>query len=168
MEIERKWMVNGWPQFDLPLIKEEEMRQGYLHAHAPIVRIREEAEKDGETVYVLCIKSAGRLAREEIEMEIPLEKFRQLEKVIGLPLIKKKRRVYLLPDSLHLEVSHVDEGLPSEFWYAEIEYESVEQAEAWTPRDVQLEAYLKEDVTLLPGQSMAAYWLQTRAVREAE
>ena len=81
MEIERKWMVDGWPQFHLPLVKEEDMRQGYLHARPPIVRIREEAVKGGETVYVLCIKSAGRLAREEIEMEIPFEKYRQLEKV---------------------------------------------------------------------------------------
>jgi len=47
--------------------------------------------------------------------------------------LKKERRTYRLPDGLHLEVNHVDEGLPTEFWYAEIEYETEEQALAWKP-----------------------------------
>ena len=164
MEIERKWMVEGWPQadLDLPLVKEQKMRQGYLHALSPIVRIREEAAAGGDTAYILCIKSAGLLVREEVEVKIPPEKFKRLEKVIGLPLIEKEQRVYKLPDGLHLEVNHVDEGLPTEFWYAEIEYNSEEQARGWTPQDAQLAAYLGEDVTEQPGQSMAAYWLQTR------
>ena len=40
MEIERKWMVQGWPE-GYPLRKEEEMRQGYVSVR-PTVRIREE------------------------------------------------------------------------------------------------------------------------------
>jgi len=95
MEIERKWMVQGWPEADLnlPVIGEKQMRQGYLHAISPVVRIREEAVCGGDTAYILCIKSAGRLVREEVEVEIPPEKFSRLEKVIGLPLIEKKQRV---------------------------------------------------------------------------
>ena len=41
MEIERKWMVKGWPE-GLPLRKEFAMRQGYISVR-PTVRIREEA-----------------------------------------------------------------------------------------------------------------------------
>ena len=41
MEIERKWMVNGWPE-GLPLKEEFAMRQGYISVR-PTVRIREEA-----------------------------------------------------------------------------------------------------------------------------
>ena len=68
MEIERKWMVTGWPE-GLPLEEEFTMRQGYISVQ-PTVRIREEALTGGSTDYILCFKSAGGLAREEIERSI--------------------------------------------------------------------------------------------------
>ena len=61
-----------------------------------------------------------------------------------------------------LEVNHVDEGQPTEFWYAEVEYPTVEAARSWQPEAVGLAAYLNDDVTDQPGQSMGAYWEQTR------
>ena len=61
MEIERKWMVTGWPE-GLPLEEEFTMRQGYISVQ-PTVRIREEALTGGSTDYILCFKSAGGLAR---------------------------------------------------------------------------------------------------------
>ena len=166
MEIERKWMVKGWPEGEnfpaLPLKEEFAMRQGYISVH-PTVRIREEALKGGKTDYILCFKSGGGLAREEIERSIDKELFDELEqRIIGKPLIGKIRRSYHLPDGLVLEVNHVDEGQPTEFWYAEVEYESVEQARAWKPAACGLGDYLNDDVTDQPGQSMGDYWLQTR------
>ena len=161
MEIERKWMVTGWPQADYPLLSEQSMRQGYVSV-SPTVRIREEAMKDGETEYILCFKSSGGLARKEIEMAVPKEKFLELEDLIGRPLIPKVRRTFLLPDGLKLEVNHVDEGLPTEFWYAEIEYGSIEEAENWKPSDDYLETFLSDEVTLDPSQTMGAYWVRTR------
>ena len=111
MEIERKWMVNGWPE-GLPLKEEFAMRQGYISVR-PTVRIREEALTGGKTHYVLCFKSGGGLAREEIERDIDPALFNDLEtKIIGRPLIPKLRRSYLLPDGAVLEVNHVDEGQP--------------------------------------------------------
>lgn len=163
MEIERKWMVNGWPE-GLVLVEEFTMRQGYLSVR-PTVRIREEALTGGETKYILCFKSAGGIAREEIEREIDPVLFAELEnKIIGAakPLIQKLRRSYALPGGLVLEVNHVDEGLPGEFWYAEVEFETVAQARAFVPAAVGLAEYLADDVTEQPGQSMGAYWLQTR------
>ena len=68
MEIERKWMVKGWPE-GLPLREEFAMRQGYISVR-PTVRIREEALTGGRTDYILCFKSGGGLAREEIERSI--------------------------------------------------------------------------------------------------
>ena len=134
MEIERKWMVQGWPE-GYPLRKEEEMRQGYVSVR-PTVRIR----------------------------EVPIEEahFRELEDLIGLPLIPKLRRTYLLPDGHQLEVNHVDEGAPTEFWYAEVEFGSEDEARAFDPASVGLGAYLTDDVTEQPGQSMGAYWTATR------
>ncbi len=166
MEIERKWMVNGWPEGEnfpaLPLKEEFAMRQGYISVR-PTVRIREEALKGGETAYILCFKSSGGLAREEIERPMDKELFEELEtRIIGKPLIQKLRRSYTLPDGLVLEVNHVDEGQPTEFWYAEVEYPTVEAARNWKPEAVGLADYLNDDVTDQPGQSMGAYWEQTR------
>ena len=148
MEIERKWMVKGWPE-GLPLREEFAMRQGYISVR-PTVRIREEA-------------LTGGLAREEIERSIDKELFDDLEyKIIAKPLIPKLRRSYTLPDGSVLEVNHVDEGQPTEFWYAEVEYPTVEAALAWQPENCGLGAYLSDEVTGQPGQSMGEYWVQTR------
>lgn len=161
MEIERKWMVDGWPEKNLPLLFEHSMRQGYLCVD-PTVRIREEARKGGETEYILCFKSGRGLVRKEIEMPLSRDQFLQLEDLTGYPLIPKIRRTYQLPDGLRLEVNHVDQGLPTEFWYAEVEYGTVEQAEGWNPETDGLGDYLSCEVTGQPGQSMGAYWVQTR------
>ena len=161
MEIERKWMVNGWPE-GLPQTEEFAMRQGYISVR-PTVRIREEALTGGKTDYVLCFKSAGGLAREEIERSIDKELFDELEtKIIGKPLIPKTRRSYALPDGNTLEVNHVDVGQPTEFWYAGVEYPTVEAARALQPAVCGLADYLHDEVTDQPGQSMGAYWEQTR------
>ena len=122
MEIERKWMVTGWPE-GLALEEEFAMRQGY---------ISEALFRDLET------------------------------KIIAKPLIPKLRRSYRLPDGAVLEVNHVDEGQPTEFWYAEVEYPTVEAARSWQPEAVGLADYLRDEVTDQPGQSMGAYWVQTR------
>ena len=165
MEIERKWMVTGWPpeKLNLEMLYEQSMRQGYISVR-PTVRIREEAMTGGDTTYVLCFKSGAGLVRKEIEMDISEDKFLELEDLIGLPLIPKVRRTYALPDGLKLEVNHVDEGLPTEFWYAEIEYPTISTARNWKAADISplLAAYLYDDVTEQPGQTMGAYWITTR------
>lgn len=165
MEIERKWMVSGWPQ-GMTENQRFSMRQGYLSVH-PTVRIREEAQQDGETHYILCFKNGIGLSREELETDITKELFADIEKrIIQKPLIRKERRDYALPGGLVLEVNHVDEGQPTEFWYAEVEFETEAQARAWNPENYSLQAYLVDDVTEQPGQSMGAYWKLTRLKQE--
>lgn len=169
VEIERKWMVSGWPEgLSAQLAFEQKMRQGYVSVR-PTVRIREEettwtncTSKPLEAEYILCFKSKGKLARKEVELPIPADKFGELEDLIGEPLIEKVRRTYELADGLRLEVNHVDCGLPTEFWYAEVEFASIEAARAFDPAAVGLGAYLVDDVTDQPGQSMGDYWESTR------
>ena len=160
MEIERKWLTDGWPQ-GLEETKRILMRQGYITTR-PTVRIR--SEKSGDvTQYVLCFKGAAGpdgLAREEIESNIDPELFAKLEAFIGRPLIEKEQRRYALPGGLTLEVNQVDRGQPGEFFYAEVEFPTKEAALAWQPGE--LEEYLSDEVTGQPGQSMAAYWTETR------
>lgn len=160
MEIERKWLTDGWPQ-GLEETRRILMRQGYITTR-PTVRIR--SEKSGDvTQYVLCFKGAAGpdgLAREEIESNIDRELFAKLEAFIGRPLIEKEQRRYALPGGLTLEVNQVDRGQPGEFFYAEVEFATKEAALAWQPGE--LGEYLSDEVTGQPGQSMAAYWTETR------
>lgn len=160
MEIERKWLTDGWPQ-GLEEQRRILMRQGYITTR-PTVRIRSEASGD-VTEYVLCFKGAAGpdgLAREEIETSIAPELFAKLEAFIGRPLIEKEQRRYDLPGGLTLEVNQVDRGQPGEFFYAEVEFPTREAALAWQPGE--LGEYLSDEVTGKPGQSMAAYWTETR------
>ncbi len=160
MEIERKWLTDGWPQ-GLEEQRRILMRQGYITTR-PTVRIRSEASGD-VTEYVLCFKGAAGpdgLAREEIETNIDPELFAKLEAFIGRPLIEKEQRRYALPGGLTLEVNQVDRGQPGEFFYAEVEFPTKEAALAWQPGE--LGEYLSDEVTGKPGQSMAAYWTETR------
>ena len=73
MEIERKWMVVGWPE-GLEQTEVYKMDQGYISVR-PTVRIRREALQGGRTALVLCFKGEGGLSREEIEAELSPEDF---------------------------------------------------------------------------------------------
>ena len=157
MEIERKWMVTGWPE-GLTQTSDYQMDQGYVSVR-PTVRIRREALQGGRTALVLCFKGAGTLSREEIETEIDAELFAKLEHLIGKPLIHKERRGYRLPGGLTLEVNCVDPDLPTAFWYAEVEFETEAQALAWDPAAAGLADYLHDECTGKPGSSMGEYWL---------
>ena len=162
MEIERKWMVKGWPE-GLPLQGGICHAAGLYQRAGPLCASGKNALTGGRTDYILCFKVRGRLAREEIERSIDKELFDDLEyKIIAKPLIPKLRRSYTLPDGSVLEVNHVDEGQPTEFWYAEVEYPTVESALAWQPESCGLGDYLKDEVTNQPGQSMGEYWVETR------
>lgn len=156
MEIERKWLIDGFPDTQgWPCLKKAQVRQGYI-ATEPVVRIRESLSKSG-TRYVLCFKGKGTLAREEIETDISAVLFERLCAFIGKDLVTKEYRVYTLPGGERLEVSHVDVGRPTAFFYAEVEFPTVEAARAFVPP-----ASLGEEKTESGTFSMSAYWLRTR------
>ena len=136
MEIERKWLIDGFPA-GLPLLKEARVRQGYIST-APVVRIRESVNADGCRC-VLCFKGEGTLAREEVETDISAELFRRLTAFTGQDLVTKDYRVYALPGGERLEVSLVDAG------------------RAFVPPP-----FLGEEKTESGDFSMSAYWHATR------
>lgn len=123
-------------------------------------------ETQGDQVRrVLCFKGktgSDGLAREEIETDVAPELFQRLERFIGRPLIQKEQRRYALADGLVLEVNQVDPGHPGAFFYAEVEFPDLETARSWRPGP--LAAYLDQEVTGTPGESMAAYWERTRGM----
>ena len=138
MEIERKFLLHGFPQ-GLPLLEESVMEQGYLCTD-PVVRIRSK-EKDGRKTYRLCFKGEGRLVRQETEMDLTESQFGELSNLLRAPMVRKEFRVYALP------------GGERQFFYAEVEFPTVEAAHAFQPP-----AFLGREVTEHAGFSMSDYW----------
>lgn len=155
VEIERRWLMSAFPPEDgqTSLIGEVEKAQGYI-CTAPVVRIRSEQQSGSAAVqYVLCIKGRGTLAREEIETPLDRETFGRLCAFIGVPLVRKRTRLYRLDTGHTLECSLVDEGEPTSFFYAEVEFNTVEEARAFSAP-----AFLGPEKTEDPDFSMSAYW----------
>lgn len=150
MEIERKFLLDSFPQ-GLPLLEESVMEQGYLCTD-PVVRIRSK-EKDGCKTYRLCFKGEGRLVRQETEMNLTESQFAELSNLLRAPMVRKEFRVYALPGGERLECNLVD----NTFFYAEVEFPTVEAAHAFTPP-----AFLGREVTEEAGFSMSSYWTTRR------
>jgi len=83
-----------------------------------------------------------------------------LEELLEMPLVRKDYRVYALPDGLKLECSLVDEGPPTAFYYAEVEFASLEEAYAFQPPP-----FLGREVTEERGYSMGEYWEKKRCLQ---
>ncbi len=148
MEIERKFKLIEFPS--LPEVAFLDQWQGYL-ATDPEVRIRRtENHTEGIETYILCIKSVGDLVRHEVETEITREQFEELASMLDYPLIHKELHAYRLPDGHVMECSRVDDGA---FSYAEVEFASVEEANAWIPPE-----WLGREMTYEKGFKMRQYW----------
>ena len=86
MEIERRWLVEGWPALAPSSVLQ--MDQGYF-AVRPAIRIRREAVLGGETRYVLCFKGGAGLAREEVEVDVDEGRYLRLMAMLSGPMIEK-------------------------------------------------------------------------------
>lgn len=154
-EIERKFLIDTLPA-DLPLKRACQVYQAYLSLD-PEVRIRRNVKDGRDTAYFLTIKSGHGLVREEVELDLAEAHFYALAKMIERPFVSKDFWVYQLPDGLELECSLVDRGTDSEFMYAEIEFPSVDAAEAFTALPI-----FKREITEDPAYRMKNYWEKTR------
>lgn len=158
MEIERKWLIDGFLEdlnVNAPLIEAADVWQGYI-CQDPTVRIREVRQK-GKSRFILCIKGKGELAKEEIEDNIDIAFFNKLKAFIGGNLIHKEWRVYQLDSGDKLEVSLVDKGKDTSFYYAEVEFTSEGEANDFDPPK-----FLGKEKTYSENFSMSKYWAKTR------
>ena len=140
MEIERKYLVKYLPQ-DLESYPHNEIAQGYISV-SPVIRIRRSDER-----YILTVKSAGHLSREEYELEMNAEEFKKLSCKVEGNVISKTRYKIPLQGGLtaELDIFHDDfEGLI----YVEVEFESIHEAEAFEAPD-----YFGREVTDEVGYS---------------
>ena len=134
MEIERKYLVKEVPS-DLSDYKKCKISQGYL-CTAPVVRIRRSNDE-----YYMTYKGKGLLEREEYNLPLTKESYEHMRPKADGILISKTR--YLVPekDGLTIELDVFDAPYET-LCLAEVEFESIEQAESFVPP-----VWFGEDVT---------------------
>lgn len=139
MEIERKYLLKSLPS-NLEQYDHMELEQGYLCTN-PVVRVRREDDQ-----YILTYKGKGLLCREEANLPLTAEGYAHLrEKADGI-IIRKTR--YLIPLDgkevrYHTDGSKIHSGTLAELdvfhgeyeglTLVEVEFDSVEQANAFVP-----------------------------------
>lgn len=148
-EIERKWLMEAFPA--LPMLQESFMEQGYLAFAPNTVRIRKTVSGAIECYWV-TIKGKGTLQRVEVETQIDKGQYDALKGLLLAPIATKKLRTYSLDGGAILECSLVDEGQETAFYYAEVEFSTIEEAEAF-----EAPVFLGREVTYEAGYSMAEY-----------
>jgi len=125
MEIERKFTVKELP--DLSEYEYHEITQAYLNRN-PVMRIRKE---DNE--YYFTYKGKGLLAREEYNLPLNEESFYNLLPKAEGKIISKKR--FLIPYEKYIIELDVFEGDLAPLIIAEVEFESIEEANSFKEPD---------------------------------
>ena len=125
MEIERKFLIDKLPE-NLDDYSFHIIEQAYLNTN-PVVRVR---RSDDE--YYLTYKGSGMMAREEYNLPLNAEAYKHLLAKADGNIISKRR--YLIPLSGKLTIELDVFASPFDgLWLAEVEFESEEQANTFTP-----------------------------------
>lgn len=154
MEIERQFLIESFP--DLPEVYHADVWQGYL-CTAPVVRIRKFSPQGGADRYEMTVKGKGTLVRAEVNLPIDAAQYEEMAGLLPKQPVHKDYHVYELTGGLRLECSAVDSGTDHGFMYAEVEFDSVEAANAFVPPP-----FLGREVTEVRGFSMSQYWIKGR------
>ncbi len=137
MEIERKFLVSSLPD-NLTAFPCRTIEQGYLCTD-PVIRIRRDNEK-----YELTYKSKGFMSRQEYNLPLNEEAYQHLISKTDGRLIKKRRYMIPLENSLTIELDIFDASL-SPLVLAEVEFPDEESALSFIPPE-----WFGEDVTYSP------------------
>lgn len=123
MEIERKFLadISG---LDLNEYQHAELEQGYLCVD-PVVRVRKSDDN-----YYLTYKGSGLMAREEYNLPLTKSAYEQLIKKCDGVIIKKRR--HMIPYGKYTIELDIFESPLSPLIMAEVEFESVEEANDFT------------------------------------
>ena len=155
LEIERQFLMKEFPR-NLELLHEVEIEQGYVSIE-PEVRIHRAIDKaTGEKEFWLTLKSDGELSRTELKTKIEEDFYKNTVDFIQVPMIKKDYKCYQFGPWI-LETACVDAGTANEFFYAEIEFPTEEDAMAFQVPD-----FFGKEVTFDNSYKMKNYWKKTR------
>ena len=110
MEIERKYLIDTLPEDyqDYPC---RHIEQAYLNTD-PVIRIRKDNNK-----HELTYKSKGLMAREEYNLPLDEASYQHLLTKIDGRLIRKKRYMIPLNDSLTIELDVFEDDLAPLEWF---------------------------------------------------
>ena len=125
MEIERKFLIKKIP-FYLTEYKSREIEQAYLCTN-PVVRIRK-----SDSDYYLTYKGKGKIAREEYNLPLNKEAYLHLLTKADGNILTKTRYEIPTDDGLMIELD-VFYGKFEGLILAEVEFETLEQANAYQP-----------------------------------
>ncbi|MBR3646696.1 MAG: CYTH domain-containing protein [Lachnospiraceae bacterium] len=134
MEIERKFIPKYLPE-NIATAKFHKIEQAYLNT-SPVVRIRQ-----SDNDYYLTYKGGGMMAREEYNLPLNKESYIHLREKADGNIITKTRYLIPIHDELTAELD-IFEGVFKGLMIVEVEFESIEQANTFTPPD-----WFGEDVT---------------------
>lgn len=129
LEIERKFLVKNIP-FQLDGYKNFSIRQGYLTdlSNSSSVRVRQKGK-----FYFLTVKSPGKLARLETEIELSVDQFEQLWPLTDGKRIEKIR--YEIPYNNFIIELDIYSGKLMGLVTAEVEFKSETEAKNFIPVD---------------------------------
>lgn len=153
-EIERKWLLERVPT-DFPVIQQAIIEQNYISID-PEVRIRKKQISGICTTCYLDLKSSGQLKRKEISVPISEEKYKEISRMIMMKPIIKNWSLIQVNDE-QLEISIVDPGTNNQFIYAEVEFDSEEDANNFV-----MPIKTVKEVTYDDTYKMKNYWKRTR------
>ena len=138
MEIERKYRIYTRPE-NLEAYPVQQITQGYI-SREPVIRVRSICG-EGQTRYVLTVKGAGLVEREEFELALTEEQYAALCRKVDGYIIEKRRYRISLPGGL---IAELDEflGRLKGLWLAEVEFSSSSAMAEFTPP-----AWFGEDVS---------------------
>ena len=124
MEIERKYLLKKLPD-NLDTYRHRHLEQGYL-CTAPVVRIRKDDDR-----YELTYKSGGMMVRQEYNLLLTKDSYEHLKKKVDGRLNTKKR--YMIPYEKNMIELDVFENDLAPLVLAEVEFETEEEANSFTP-----------------------------------
>lgn len=137
MEIERKYLINELPD-NINEYNCRRIEQAYLSTE-PVVRVRQD-----NSDFYLTYKSSGMLAREEYNLPLTKESYEHLIKKSDGIVITKDRYEIPIENGLIIELD-IFHGKYEGLFLAEVEFNSMEEADAFTAPD-----WFGEDVTFNP------------------
>ena len=166
LEIERKFLIDGfledicskdeYSKWGIDLLDEIELEQGYVSIQ-PEIRIHSAKNiHTGEMDFRLTLKGDGKLTRTEIKTDVDENFFKETVSFLGVPMIQKEYKSYRFGQWI-LEVCRVDANTENDFFYAEIEFETEEEANAF-----EVPKFFGTEVTEDDDYKMKNYWKRTR------